>query len=77
MKAAAQHEVSIALACRASQISETCYRYERKLSDANAEIAEWLVKLTTCQRRGKDRPFGHPQNRPLSTAEPLARRSPG
>ncbi len=42
--------VSIALACRAFQISESCYRYERKLSDENAEIAEWLVKLTNNRR---------------------------
>ena len=47
MKAVAQHGVSIALAWRAFQISETYYRYERKLSEANAEIVEWLVKLTT------------------------------
>ena len=50
VKAVAQHGVSIALACRAVQISETCYRYERKLSDENAEIAAWLVKLTTRRR---------------------------
>ena len=42
--------VSIALACRTFQISETCYRYERKLSDGNAEIADWLVRLTTNRR---------------------------
>jgi len=47
VQAVAQHGVSIALACRAFQISETCYRYERKSSDENAEIADWLVKLTT------------------------------
>jgi putative transposase len=38
--------VSIALACRAFSISESCYRYERKLSDENAEIADWLVRLS-------------------------------
>ena len=38
--------VSIALACRAFEISETCYRYERLLSDENAEIADWLERLT-------------------------------
>jgi putative transposase len=48
--AVAQHGVGIALVCRAFQISETCYRYERKLSDENAAIAEWLVKLTTNRR---------------------------
>lgn len=39
--------VSIALACRAFQISETCYHYERKFDDENAEIADWLVRLTS------------------------------
>lgn len=50
MKAVASHGVSIALACRTFQISECCYRYERKLRDENAEIAEWLVKLTDNRR---------------------------
>ena len=50
VKAVASHDVSIALACRTFQISETCYRYERKLSDGNAEIADWLVRLTTNRR---------------------------
>ena len=48
--AVAQRGVSIALACRTFQISETCDRYERKLGDENAEIAEWLVKLTSNRR---------------------------
>ena len=38
--------VSIALACRTFEISQTCYRYERLLSDENAEIADWLERLT-------------------------------
>ena len=42
--------VSIALACRTFGISETCYRYEGKLSDENALIAEWLVRLTANRR---------------------------
>lgn len=42
--------VSIALACRAFSISESCFRYERKLSDENAAIADWLVRLTTTYR---------------------------
>ena len=50
MESVAQHGVSIALACRTFQISETCYRYERKLSDENAMIADWLVRLTTSRR---------------------------
>tara|TARA_R110002020_G_scaffold224599_1_gene434161 strand:- start:38039 stop:38860 length:822 start_codon:yes stop_codon:yes gene_type:complete len=36
--------VPVALACRAFGISETCYRYEAKLSDENAEIADWLMR---------------------------------
>jgi putative transposase len=50
VKAVANRGVSIALACRAFQISECCYRYECKLSDENDKIAEWLVKLTSNRR---------------------------
>lgn len=42
--------VSVRLACQAFQISEACYRYEAKLSDENAEIADWLIRLTHNQR---------------------------
>lgn len=42
--------LSIRAACRAFTISETCYRYEPKLSDENAEIADWLIKLVGWQR---------------------------
>jgi putative transposase len=37
--------VPVALACRAFGISETCYKYEGKLSHGNAEIADWPVRL--------------------------------
>jgi len=47
VKAVARRGVNIALACRTFSISECCYRYERRLSDENGEIAEWLVKLTS------------------------------
>ena len=50
MNAVAQHGVSIALACRTFQISETCYRYSPVLSDENEEIADWLERLTTNKR---------------------------
>jgi putative transposase len=50
VKAITRHGVSIALACRAFQISESCYRYERQLSYENGEIADWLVKLTSNRR---------------------------
>ncbi len=42
--------VSIALACRAFDISEGCYRYEPILSDENALIADWLESLTDARK---------------------------
>ncbi len=42
--------VSIRLACSAVGVSETCYRYQPKLSSENAEIADWLIRLTHNQR---------------------------
>jgi len=50
MNAVAQYGVSIALACRAFEISETCYRYSPVLSDENEEIADWLERLTANKR---------------------------
>jgi putative transposase len=50
MNAVAQRGVSIALACRTFQISETCYRYSPVLSDENEEIADWLERLTANKR---------------------------
>ncbi len=49
-KALIDHELNIRQSCRAFGISETCYRYEAKLSDENAEIADWLLRLTAWQR---------------------------
>lgn len=46
----AERQVSIRLACRAFRISETCYRYQSKLSEENAFIADWLLRLTTVNR---------------------------
>lgn len=42
--------LNIRLACQAFGISETCYRYQPKLSDENAVIADWLIRLTHNQR---------------------------
>ena len=42
--------ISIRLACEALFISQNCYRYEPKLSDENAEIADWLIRLTHNQK---------------------------
>lgn len=41
---------SIRVVCAALGISPTCYRYVRKLSAENTEIADWLVRLTNNQR---------------------------
>jgi putative transposase len=49
-KAVARHQVSIALACRAFGVSETCYRYSPKLMDENEEIADLLVGLTDARK---------------------------
>src|SRR6056297_1807385 len=49
-EAVAHRGISIRLACEALFISQNCYRYEPKLSDENAEIADWLVRLTHNQR---------------------------
>ena len=45
--AVADGRLNIRQACQTYGISETCYRYQAKLSDENAEIAEWLIRLTT------------------------------
>ena len=42
--------LSIAVACKAFIISETCYRYEAKLSDENILVANWLLRLTDAHR---------------------------
>lgn len=42
--------VSIALACRAFEVSETCYRYSPKLKDENEVIADLLTGLTDARK---------------------------
>jgi putative transposase len=37
-------------ACADFSVSETCYRYQRRLSDENAEIGDWLLRLTFNQK---------------------------
>ena len=49
-KAVVEKGVTIALACQAFSISESCYRYQAKRPAENALIAEWLVRLTDNQR---------------------------
>jgi putative transposase len=49
-QAVEQKSVNIRLACTAFALSETCYRYQPKLSDENMAIADWLIRLTNHQR---------------------------
>lgn len=42
--------ITIRRACLIFMISETCYRYEAKLSAENENIADWLMRLTSNQR---------------------------
>lgn len=51
VKVVAECGLSIRRACRVFSISETCYRYQPKLSDDNALIADWLLRLTYANRR--------------------------
>ena len=42
--------ITVRLACEIMDISETCYRYQAKLNNENAEIADWLIRLTDNHR---------------------------
>lgn len=44
-------QASIRVVCEALGISETCFRYRPKLCDENAEIADWLLRLTQTYKR--------------------------
>jgi putative transposase len=45
-----EKSVSIRVACWLFSISETCYRYQLKLNNENATIADWLLRLTQNNR---------------------------
>jgi len=49
-RAVTDRGVSIRLACLAVGISETCFRYQSKLTGDNQIIADWLLRLTTTNR---------------------------
>lgn len=51
VRAVTDKGISIALAYRTFSLSEACYRYTPKLSDENAVIADWLIRLTTAHKR--------------------------
>lgn len=51
-KSAVEHRgVSIRLACEAFDLSQSCYRYLPKYGSDNEVIADWLLRLTTANRR--------------------------
>jgi putative transposase len=43
-------QTNIRHACSTFDLSETCYRYQTRRCDENAQIADWLVRLTTTYR---------------------------
>lgn len=43
--------VGVRFACLCMGISETCYRYQAKQSGENQQIADWLLRLTTVNKR--------------------------
>ena len=45
------HQVTVRLACQAFKISETCYRYDPKLSSENELIADWLLRITATHKQ--------------------------
>jgi putative transposase len=49
-KAVTERGVCIRVACQALGISESYYRCERKLLAENAEVANWLLRLTDNHR---------------------------
>jgi putative transposase len=49
-KAVTEKGLTVRMACWVFSISETCFRYKPKLSDENAVIADWLIRLTQANR---------------------------
>ncbi len=48
-RAIKEHMASIRTVCLIFYISETCYRYQAKLSSENEVIADWLLRLTSAK----------------------------
>ena len=46
----AERGISIRLVCQAFALSPSCYRYEAKSGAENAQIADWLLRLTDNNR---------------------------
>lgn len=50
-KVVRERQVNIRFACLCMGISETCYRYQAKLSGENQQMADWLLRLTNTHKR--------------------------
>ncbi len=46
-----KRQVTIRFACLCMRVSETCYRYQARLSSENELIANWLLRLTQTHKR--------------------------
>lgn len=46
-----RYSISIRFACECLGISTSCYYYQPRLSSENAVIADWLLRLTTANKR--------------------------
>jgi putative transposase len=51
MSAIHRHATSIRIVCRSLGISASCYHYQAKLSGENAQVADWLLRLTETHKR--------------------------
>ena len=45
-----EKDIAIRTACKIFGVSETCYRYKKKLSSEDAVIANWLMHLVNKQK---------------------------
>jgi len=50
-RAVSESKGNIRISCAVFSNSETCYRYQAKLSNENAEIADWLLRLSAIHKR--------------------------
>lgn len=46
-----RHQISVRLACECMSVSESCFYYRPKLSSENELLADWLLRLTSAQKR--------------------------
>jgi putative transposase len=53
IKAVKERGICIRVACQAFRISESCYRYERKLDAENEEVATWLTSKAVNSREAR------------------------